>query len=72
MQPGGLMLHSKGLYNNPESTQFLVLIPISLRFILILSSHQCLGLPKGLFLVGLPLKILKAPENLSVSFEGSI
>ena len=31
-----------------ESTQFLVLIPISLRYILIMSSHLSLDLPKGL------------------------
>ena len=35
-------------------------MPISLRFILILSSHLCLGLPKSLFPVGVPVKILKA------------
>ena len=33
---------------------------ISARFILILSSHLHLGLPKGLFPVDLPVKILKA------------
>ena len=43
-----------------EPTQFFVLIPISLRSILILSSHLHLGLPKGLFSVGFPVKILKA------------
>ena len=32
-----------------ESTKFLVLIPIYLKSILILSSHLCLDLPKGLF-----------------------
>ena len=35
-----------------ESTQFLVLIPNSLRSILILSSYLCLGLPKGVFPTG--------------------
>ena len=44
----------------PVSTQFLILIPISSRFILILSSHLRLGLPKGLFPAGVPVKILKA------------
>ena len=39
---------------------FLILIPIYLRIILILSSHQSLGLPKGLFPIGLPDRILKA------------
>ena len=58
------MPHSQGLYNNsyPElnQTKFPALIPISSRSILILSSHLRLGLPKGLFPVGLPVKILKA------------
>ena len=56
MEPGGLMPHSQGLSNNPypESNQ-----PNS-RSILILSSHLQLGLPKGLFPVALPVKILKA------------
>ena len=35
-------------------------IPISSKSILILSSHLRLGLTKGLFPVGLPIKILKA------------
>ena len=35
-----------------ESTQFLALIPISSRSILILSSHLRLGLPKDIFPVG--------------------
>ena len=43
-----------------ESTQFLILIPISLRSILILSAHLRLGLPKGLIPAGLPVKIFKA------------
>ena len=76
MEPGGSMQHSQGLSNNPypepnqpnsphwylslQSPQFPALIPISSRFILILSFHLRLGLPKGLFLVGLPNKILKA------------
>ena len=49
------MTHSQGLSNNsyPEPNQ-----PNS--SILILSSHLHLGLPKGLFPVGLPVKILKA------------
>ena len=62
MEPGGSMPHSQGLSNNsyPEPNHFLVLMPISSRSILILSSHLRLGLPKGLFPVGLPVKILKA------------
>ena len=39
-----------------KSTQFLVLIPIYLRSILILSSHLRVDLPKGLFPVGLPVQ----------------
>ena len=42
-----------------ELTQFFVWRPISLRSYLILSSHLRLGLPKGLFPVGLTDKILK-------------
>ena len=48
-----------GLSNNSYPTQLSALITISLRSILILS-HLCLGLPKGIFPVGLPVKILKA------------
>jgi hypothetical protein len=52
------MPHSQGLSINPylEPYQFLILIPNSLRSIVILSSHVRLGLPKGLF----PVKMLKA------------
>ena len=53
MKSGGSMSHSQGLY-------YLPLAPIYLSFILILSSHLRIGLPKGLFPVGLPVKILKA------------
>ena len=51
------MPHSQGLSNNPypEANQpnFSYLTPISLRLILILSSHLRLGFPKVLFPVGL-------------------
>ena len=62
MEPGDSFPHSQGCSNNPypEPNQFLVLIPISLRSILILSSHLRLGLRKGLFPAGVPVKILKA------------
>ena len=60
---GGSMPHSQGISNNPypaESIQFLVLAPISLRCSLTLSSHICVGLPKDLLPVGLPVNVLKA------------
>ena len=69
MEPGGSMPHSQGLSKNSylaESTQFPALIPIYSRSILILSSHLRLGLPKGLFPVGLPVKILKALLPFSI------
>ena len=61
MKPGGSMLHLQRLSNNPypEPNQFLVLIPIYLRSILIVSSHLRLGLPKGQFPAGVPVKISK-------------
>ena len=44
MKPGGSMPHSQGLSNNPypepNQNQFIVLIPISLRSILVLSSDN--------------------------------
>ena len=46
--------------------QFLILIPISLRFILMFSSHPRLGIPKGTFPVGLSVKILKALQPSSI------
>jgi hypothetical protein len=55
------MLHSQGLSNNlypePNQPNSSYKLPISLRSILILPSHLRLGLPKGLFPVGLPVKI---------------
>ena len=65
MKPRGSMPHSQELSSNPypepnQPNSSQVLIPTFLRSILILSSHLRLGLPKGLFPVGLPVKILKA------------
>jgi len=57
------MSHSQGLSNKPyldRIKQFPTMIPIFSRSILILSSHLRQGLPKGLFPVDLPVKILKA------------
>ena len=55
MEPGGLLLHSQELSNNPypepnqtDSSYWCIF----LRSILILSSHLHLGLPKGLFPAG--------------------
>ena len=62
MEPGSLMPHLQRLFNNPYpelKTQFLILIYISLRYILIFFSHLCIGLPRCLFPVGLPVNILK-------------
>ena len=49
-----------------EWTQFFVLMPISLRSILILPYRLCLGLPKVSFPIGLPVKILKAVLPFSI------
>ena len=61
MEPGGSIPLSQGLPKKSlfwaESTQSLVLILSSLRSILILSTHLRLGLPKGLFSVGVSVKI---------------
>jgi hypothetical protein len=46
-------------FTKAELTQYLVKITISKISILLLSSHLRLGLPKGLFPVRLPIKILK-------------
>ena len=59
------MSHSQGLLDNPYPEQN-SLIPISLRSILILSFHLHLGLPEGLFPVGLPAKILKGLLHTSI------
>ena len=70
MEPGGSMPHSQGLSNNsyPEPNQ--LNCP---HWYLILSSHQRLGLPKGLFPVGLPVKILKAllPSSILATRQSS-
>jgi hypothetical protein len=73
MEPGGSMQHSQGLSNNPYpelyQPKLSALIPVFSRSILILSSHQRLDLPIGLFPVGLPVKILKAllPSSIDQS-----
>ena len=61
MEPGGSMPHSQGLSINsyPEPNQPIPLIDTYLfKVHLILSSHQRLGLPKDLFPVGLPVKMV--------------
>ena len=74
MEPGGSMPHSQGLSNNsyPEPNQ-----PNYYLFLqgpLILSFHLRLGLPKGLFPVGLPVKILKAllPSSILTTFPAHL
>jgi hypothetical protein len=64
MEPGGSMPHSQGLPynpypepNQPNSSYWYLFF---LRSILILYSHLRFGLPKGIFPVGVPVKILKA------------
>ena len=59
------MLYSQGL---PK--QIFRIYTISFRSILIFSSHLCLGLPKDLFPIGLPVKILKAllPSSILVTW----
>jgi hypothetical protein len=61
MEPGGSMPHSQQPSNNPypEPNQTNS-AHLSSRSILIFSFHLRLGLSKGLFPVGLPVKILKA------------
>ena len=53
------MTYSQGISNNPYPNQSFVLIPTSLRPVQILFSQLRLGLPKGNFPIGLPVKILK-------------
>ena len=70
------MSHSQGLSNNPYPAlnQFLVLIPISLRYIPLLSSHLILDLPKSLFPVSLPVKILEGllPSSILATFPAHL
>ena len=54
------MAYGTRRFNGTFTTQFLALTLIYLKYILILSFHIRLGHPEGLFLVGLPVKILKA------------
>ena len=70
MEPVGSMPHSQGLSNNsyPEPNQH----SSPSRFILILASHLRLDLPKGLFPVGLPVKILKALLPSSILLHAHI
>ena len=64
------MPHSQGLsinpYPEPDLHNSSYLIPISLIFILILSTRLRLGLPKGLFPARLPVKLLKALLSSSI------
>ena len=61
MEPSGPTTHLQGLSNNkyPERNQSNSLNCHHLRSILIVSSRLCVGLPRGLFPVSLPVNILK-------------
>jgi hypothetical protein len=64
------MPHSQGPSNNPypepNQPNFSNWHQFFLRSILMLFSHLRLGLPKGIFLAGLPVKILKACLRSSI------
>ena len=63
MEPRGSMPHSQGFFNNPCFERINPIPRTDTHFFNIrfkLYSHLRLGLPKGLFPVGLPVKILKA------------
>ena len=64
MEPGGSMMYSQGLSNNPypepNQPNCTTLTPISS------TTHLGIGLPKGLFPVDLPVKILKELLPLSI------
>ena len=68
MKSVGSKPYSQWLSNNTylKPNQFLVLIPISLRYILILSSHLRLFLHEVLFPLGLLVNILKALLPFSI------
>ena len=68
MEPVGSIPHSQGLSNNsyPEPNQPNSPHWCSSRSILILSSHLRLGLPKDLFPVDFPVKIVKALLSSSI------
>ena len=63
MEPGDSMPHSQGFSNNPILSRVNPIPRIDtyfLRSILISPSHLRLGHPKGIFPVGVPVKILRA------------
>ena len=73
MKIEGPISHSQALFNNPypESKQFLVLTPISLRSILILSSNLLLGLHKGLHPACVPVNFESTPTFFHSSYMTS-
>ena len=63
MELGVSIPHSVALSNNPypySNHQYLVLIPIRLRYFLILSFHLGQGIPESLYPIALPVQFLKA------------
>ena len=62
MEPGGSMSHSQGPFNNPYPDRINPTTRIDTYLFKVHSNivfPSTLGLPKGLFPVGLPVKILK-------------
>ena len=64
MEPGGSMLHLQGLSSNPY--------PYFLRSIERVCSHLRLGLPKGLFPVGLTNSMAYGTRRFNVAFTRAL
>ena len=73
MEPAGSMPHSQGLFNNsyPETNQLSSRVD---TYFLKIHSNIALGLPNGIFPVGLLVKILKAlpPSSVLVKFPAHL
>ena len=72
MEPRGSIPHSQGISNNPYPEPNQQIPGIDTYFYkihLVLPSHLRLGLPKGLFPVGVSVKILKALLPSPIQYE---